>query len=874
MAINAVFYENTVPQGTGVLAIRGDEGETGLFVPLRATSIRGTFHGPVGSLTLTQTFRFAQEAMAHPIEAVYRFPLPGDAAVTEVVATFGGETVRTRLAERTAAEQEYDDAFKSGKKAVLVTQESPDVFTLHLTGIPPETDVVVQTTVTLLARAVPKGWELRLPVTIGPRYVRSDEDHPGVQANPLLSVADPGYRVSLDLRLLPAAELTAVPPGATVERTADGTVIQLADARPDRDFVVRWSSATESWLTAWSADDADHEFTYLLGLVTPQGEASGVRVPREVILVADQSGSMSGSKWEAAAASIRSFLDGLGPDELFNLCIFSDNAVWFSQNGPVPATRDRIESAKKFLHDTSLFSYTELGVALEQALRQPRRSGEYSRHVLVLTDGEVTDEARLFRLVESGTTGASPRRVSVIAIDTAPNSHLVLELARLGGGVAKFLAEFGDNVDDIGMTLRELLAAWQAPVLSDAVLTVDRPVLEVVDFKVVAGLDWIGADLGDLRPETPVFVVARVPHAPIAPVLTVASRAEGALSTATPHAGDASLSTALRVVFGASRIRALEYLESAGYDEDRVRRRLEKLGYTLPVQEETLYPENRSEAFRSLMERLIIDESLRFGVPSTHTAFVGVGSSSGEAPGVTVAVPNAIPAGWDMKMNDLNVLAQPSAPMSMVRESYAPLMSGPQGSPRSQASGGALIDMIDPSDSGRRYNIRRCSPRSLPEIPRAPVLAAFDLDTLAEEVRTSIGQPAPKTRRWVIRSFDAAHDVVPLFKPFRIRKGRYALIVAYPEDAEPVGVSITVRLDGEEIARWSAAASGGGDRQIVIPFYVSGAGLLEILVLDPQNEWHRRQLTVFVHRGWRRSSPSAKEAGIPPTFPGDPNEQR
>ncbi|NLX49077.1 MAG: VWA domain-containing protein [Methanospirillum sp.] len=833
MAINAVFYENTVPQGTGVLAIRGDEGETDLFVPLRSTSVTGTFHGPVGSIVLTQTFRFARRAMDRPIEAVYRFPLPGDAAVTGVVATFGDETVGTRLAERKAAEREYDGAFKSGKKAALVTRESPDVFTLHLTGIPPDTDVVVETTVTLLARAVPKGWELRLPVTIGPRYVRRDEDHPGVQANPLLSAVDPGYRASLDLRLLPAAEVTASPAGASVERTADGTLVRLDDAMPDRDFVVRWAAATDGWLTAWAADDEKGEFTYLLGLVTPQGGAPGARIPREAILVADQSGSMSGLKWEAAAASIRSFLDGLGPDELFNLCLFSNRAAWFSAGGPVPATPEAIGAAKRFLEETSLFGGTELGVALEQALRQPLRSGAHSRHVLVITDGEVTDEARLLRLVETRAAGPSPRRVSVIAIDSAPNSHLALELARLGGGVAKFLAGFGDNVEEIGVTLGELLAAWQPPVLADALLTADRPGLEAVDYRVADGPGNGGVDIGDLRPETPVFVVARVPFSATAPALAVAA-GKGTVATASALPGDAALATALKVVFGASRIRALEYLESAGHGEAEVRRRLGELGYALPEEEGVLYPENRGEAFRSRLERLIVDESLRFGVPSTHTAFVGVSATRGEAPAVTVGVPNAVPAGWQLKQvrgaaDDWSVCqGMRRSPAHPARTSRAPL-------PRGVASGGEMIDII--------------ADAPMPP-PQVPVAMIIDADALAEEARKSGGRPRPKTVCWEIRSFDAARGLVPLFRPYWIRKGRYVLVVVFPEDAAPVGISISVRLDGEEIAAWNGSASDGGGHQVVVPFEVKGAGLLEALAVDPRREWHRRPITVFVRRGW------------------------
>jgi Ca-activated chloride channel family protein len=585
--------------------------------------------------------------MDRPIEAIYRFPLPGDAAVTGVVATFDDETVRTRLSERTAAEAEYDEAFKSGKKAVLVTRESPDVFTLHLTGIPPDTDVVVETTVTVLARAVSKGWELRLPVTIGPRYVRADEDHPGVQANPLLTAVDPGYRASLDLRLLPAADVAAAPVGASVEQTADETRIRLADAMPDRDFVVRWAAATDGWLTAWAADDSAGKFTYLLGLVTPRTPQNQPRprVPREVIIVADQSGSMSGSKWEAASASIRSFLDGLGPDEFFNLCIFSHEAVWFSTNGPVLATRGTIAAAQRFVRNIHLFGGTELGVALEQALRQPQRQGSLSRHVLVVTDGEVTDEARLLRLVEIRTAGPSPRRVSVIAIDTAPNSFLAHEIARLGGGVARFITELDGSWEGIEAALRDLLASWQSPVLADAGLTVDRQGVQVADYRIIGG----AVDVGDLRPETPVFVVARVPSAPGTPMIAVGQREGPAVATAAALPGNEALATALKVVFGAGRIRALEYLEDAWYDGDEICRRLDAIGYALPAGEDAVYPENQGDVIRARLERLIVDESLQFGVPSTRTAFVGVSGKAGEAPSVTVAVPNALPAEWDAR---------------------------------------------------------------------------------------------------------------------------------------------------------------------------------------------------------------------------------
>lgn len=422
MAINALFYENKVPSGTGVLEIVSEKTkETGrdsrLFVPLQKSTLTGTFHGPLGSLTLGQTFRFSHDVISTPIEAIYRFPLPGDAAVYEVVVTFGDEVIRTKLMERVAAERTYDKAFESGKMAVLVTRESPDVFTLHLTGVPPDTDVTVQASFTLLARSVTKGWEIRVPFTIAPRYVRGDEKHPATQANPLLNAADPGYRISMDLWFRPAVQVTRIKPSADVVQVPGATRITFQDAMPDRDLVLGWNMTEEKeMLTAWSTDDPTSGHRYLLALINPPKTATKNMVPREMVLVIDQSGSMSGEKWKAAQSSLFALLDTLKEGEYFNICIFSDSPAWSGK--PVLATPGTIRAAKEFVTRTSLFSGTELGVALEQAIRQPKQAGLFSRHIVVITDGQVTDEARILKLSGMEKDTAQPRRISVITIDS------------------------------------------------------------------------------------------------------------------------------------------------------------------------------------------------------------------------------------------------------------------------------------------------------------------------------------------------------------------------------------------------------------------------------------------------------------------------
>jgi hypothetical protein len=79
------------------------------FVPLKRTVLTGDVAGPLASLRLTQVFGFPTLApgdwehvcpSAGVVEALFRFPLPGDAAVTGVRVRFGEVEIRAELKAR------------------------------------------------------------------------------------------------------------------------------------------------------------------------------------------------------------------------------------------------------------------------------------------------------------------------------------------------------------------------------------------------------------------------------------------------------------------------------------------------------------------------------------------------------------------------------------------------------------------------------------------------------------------------------------------------------------------------------------------------------------------------------------------------------
>ncbi len=175
MIFNPHWFDNSRHDGVAVLEVIAAGENISSFVPLTRTTVEGLITGPLADFTLTHVFRYTKETNPRVIEALYRFPLPGDAAVTRVDVSFGKVTIHSLLKPRNEAETEYENAKKENRAAALVTRESPDVFTLRIAGIAPDEDVVVKTRYVQMGQPKGTGFSFRIPLTTAPRYVRSDE---------------------------------------------------------------------------------------------------------------------------------------------------------------------------------------------------------------------------------------------------------------------------------------------------------------------------------------------------------------------------------------------------------------------------------------------------------------------------------------------------------------------------------------------------------------------------------------------------------------------------------------------------------------------------------------------------------------------------
>src|SRR5436853_7199366 len=96
----------------------------------------------------------------------------------------------------------------------------------------------------------------------------------------------------------------------------------------------------------------------------PRKTGAADAMPKELVFVLDTSGSMMGFPIEKAKEAMKLALDGLYPQDTFNLITFSgDTHILFDK--PVPATKENLAKAQAFLSSREGSGGTEVMKAIK-----------------------------------------------------------------------------------------------------------------------------------------------------------------------------------------------------------------------------------------------------------------------------------------------------------------------------------------------------------------------------------------------------------------------------------------------------------------------------------------------------------------------------
>lgn len=724
-------------------------------LPLAEVKVRTRITGLVAHTTVDQSFRNTLRA---PMEAVHLFPVPSAGAIVACELRCGDLVVRAACKEKQEAQAVFDDARQRGKRAALLTQERADIHTLRVTNLPPGEEITVRIEIVERLNAEDGRVLWRFPTVIAPRYLpgrESDHTGPGVLPNtdrvPDASHLSPPLLLSGGTRLDLEVVLDGAP--ARIESSLHALSvgfeggIRLApagDARCDRDFVlaVTWADPVTLNTRAWT--DGAYTLVHIEPPLTPAKVLN-----RDAMFVVDISGSMAGSKIEAARRALTAALHGLNAGDRFALTAFDDRLEHYSADF-VAYDAASLEKADRWIAALRPRGGTEMLPAIVHALKGTVPAGRL-RTVLFVTDGQAHNEQELVaavtnRRVEASRSGGEARFFT-LGIDTAVNEALLGRLARMGGGTATFATPS----DDIEAVVARMEARFGSPVAIDVRVSGDgveaaRPEPEAI---------FAGVSVGMLLKGAP---------------------AQLGLNLRT--SGGNELTVIQNVVLQADRggqgpgtLGALWARERVAMLEDRLTLK--------PFEEEALRPE-------------IIRVALGAAIASRFTSFVAVEETrtvSGER--VTVVQPHAMPAQWEMD-EDTASPAMRSAPTghAAMGGSVAPKYRGAPAMSRSAPSAPP-----PPASMGARAP----SPRAA-----APMKSASLLDRMTNLFTG--GSPGPGMVRESAADADEEYDAFMMPAPAaESAKGDG------PRSASLNRPADGVRPDAQLAATQGADGSFGGD---------------------------------------------------------------
>ncbi|HET9210265.1 MAG TPA: VIT domain-containing protein [Thermoanaerobaculia bacterium] len=398
--------------------------------PVLGATVEVKVTGIIARTRVTQIFTNPSQEW---LEGIYVFPLPADGAVDTLRMKVGDRTIQGVIQEKDEARRTYETAKQQGMKTTLIEQQRPDVFTTAMANVGPGETVEVAIELQQVVQWDRDRFRWRFPMVVTPYEKGSGRPGPPVRPrgappiNPFAFHADlnPGFPLA---KVESPSHAVTVAAGKNFRYAVD---LKKGVEPADSDLILEWAPAVgREPRGVFYSEEVDGERFDLLMVMPPDApEAAAARLPRETILIVDTSGSMSGTSIEQARRALLLALDKLQPSDWLNVIRFSDSAT-SAFPASVPASRDAVEKARRFISGLQADGGTSMLPALQIAFRNPAPASLVPQ-VIFATDGQFDDQEKVVNFLSSS---LGVRRLFPVAIGSAPNAALLRRLAALGGG--------------------------------------------------------------------------------------------------------------------------------------------------------------------------------------------------------------------------------------------------------------------------------------------------------------------------------------------------------------------------------------------------------------------------------------------------------
>ncbi|TVQ18352.1 MAG: VWA domain-containing protein [Leptolyngbya sp. DLM2.Bin15] len=424
-----------------------NEGGSQVF-PLIHTDVQAQVSGNVARVEVTQTF---ENPFEDPLEAIYVFPLPDEAAVDDMEIRIGDRIIRGEIKPREEAQAIYQQAIDEGRTAGLLEQERANVFTQSLANILPgeQIDVTIRYTESLTFEGA--HYEFVFPMVVGPRYIPGPATVTGntPQVPDATRITPPvippdqrsGHDIQVTVNLdagVPITNITS--PSHTIQTTSRGRDVHVqldaADTIPNKDLILRYqvmSDRPQATVLTQRHEEGGHFAAYLIPAIDYPSTAI---VPKDVVFLMDTSGSQMGDPLLKSQELMRRMINGLNPNDTFTIIDFATTTEQLSAT-PLPNTPENRRRAIAYVDQLTANGGTELLNGIRAVLDFPPAPEGRLRSVVLLTDGYIGNDAEIIAEVQQRL--APGNRLYSFGVGSSVNRFLLDRLAEAGRGTSQVI---------------------------------------------------------------------------------------------------------------------------------------------------------------------------------------------------------------------------------------------------------------------------------------------------------------------------------------------------------------------------------------------------------------------------------------------------
>ncbi|XP_036432421.1 von Willebrand factor A domain-containing protein 5A-like [Colossoma macropomum] len=592
----------------GLLAVTNEP------VPLKSIVVDLQVKGYVA--TVSSTLRYVNEE-ERPLEAVFVFPMPAEAAVCHFSAKIADKEIVAKVQEREKAREEYDDAIASGDQAFLLEEsdESEDVFRLSVGSLPPgQSAAVTFIYVTELSVQADHALRFCLPAVLNPRYTPPGTGG-GIVSEITSSPADVPYSLSLTAHVSSPNPITKVESKCPLEPlvflNADHTNAKVslsAGHMFDRDveLLLYYENAHQPTAIVEAGEPTAEPGTLMgdpvvmLNVEFPEAPTS-FAFCGEFVFVMDRSGSMSWAmhrekdaqtRIESARDTLLLLLKSLPLGCYFNIYGFGSHYESFFPKS-VEYTQETMDQAVKRVKEMQAdMGGTEILQPLKHIYSQQCIPNQ-PRQVFIFTDGEVENTKQVLSLVRNN---ADSHRCFTFGIGEGASTALIRGMAQEGCGHAQFITDAERMQPKVMQSLRYAL--------QPAVVDISE--------------EWtVPVGMSTTRLSPPINTVFHGERTLIYTQLKGESQSSDSEGTVTVkyRIADQEVTSTLSY--------SLKPAENTGLSIHRLAAR--SLIRSLEREEQN------EGAEKEALKARVVELSVQAGVSSSHTAFIAVHKGSGEA---------------------------------------------------------------------------------------------------------------------------------------------------------------------------------------------------------------------------------------------------